>query len=78
MKKRIVIIGNGFASLFFIGAFLKPRFFPFIEGSYIESAVLEPARSNHSTVYAWYFSRGLMISRFFFPSLIFNRASKFL
>jgi len=29
MKKRIVIIGNGFASLFFIGAFLKPRFVPF-------------------------------------------------
>ena len=29
MKKRIVIIGNGFASLFFIGAFLVPRFFPF-------------------------------------------------
>jgi sulfide:quinone oxidoreductase len=29
MKKRIVIIGNGFASLFFIGAFLAPRFFPF-------------------------------------------------
>ena len=29
MKKRIVIIGNGFASLFFLGAFLKPLFFPF-------------------------------------------------
>lgn len=29
MKKKIVIIGNGFASLFFLGAFLKPRYFPF-------------------------------------------------
>jgi sulfide:quinone oxidoreductase len=29
MKKKIVIIGNGFASLFFLSAFLKPRFFPF-------------------------------------------------
>jgi len=29
MKKRIVIIGNGFASLFFLGAFLVPRYFPF-------------------------------------------------
>jgi sulfide:quinone oxidoreductase len=29
MKKRIVIIGNGFASLFFLGTLLVPRFFPF-------------------------------------------------
>jgi sulfide:quinone oxidoreductase len=29
MKKRIVIIGNGFASLFFLSSFLALRFFPF-------------------------------------------------
>jgi sulfide:quinone oxidoreductase len=29
MKKRIIIVGNGFASLFFIGAFLALPYFPF-------------------------------------------------
>lgn len=29
MKQKVTIVGNGFASLFFIGAFLGLSFFPF-------------------------------------------------
>lgn len=32
MKKKIIIIGNGFASLFFVRYFLALPFFPFFTG----------------------------------------------